>query len=215
MQIAPAMTILRSGTGKVSMRPPQSAGGISVDITTERFRIRTLTPADASQRFLAWIADADVMGPLNMPARQLTSAEIVAYVGTFDRKRRHLLGLFDKTSAAHIGIVIVEISEQHRLAKIAYLIGDKAYRGKGAMRECLAAVIGHAFTRLGIEKITAHVETVNSASINVLEALGLRREGTMRGEIRSFAMVRGSTSISTAYSSRTGPAAPASLRSDS
>jgi RimJ/RimL family protein N-acetyltransferase len=180
------MTVLRSGTGKVSMRPPQSAGGVSIDIATDRFRIRSLAPADASQRFLTWIADPDVMGPLNMPARQLTSAEIITYIGTFDRRRRHLLGLFDKTSAAHFGIVIVEIGEQHRLAKLAYLIGDKSYRGKGAMHECLTALTGHLFNNLGIEKITAHVETINTASINVLEALGLRREGTMRGEIRSF-----------------------------
>ena len=168
------------------MRPPQQPVGTSVDIATERFRIRSLAPADASQRFLDWIADPDVMSPLNMPARQLTSAEILSFIGTFDRKRRHLLGLFDKTSAAHFGIVIVEISEQHRLAKIAYLIGDKAYRGRGAMRECLTTLIALLFDRLGIEKITAHVETVNNRSIDVLEALGLSREGTMRGEIRSF-----------------------------
>ncbi len=185
MQIAHVMTILRSGTGKVSKRPPQPAGA-SIDIATDRFRIRSLAPGDASPKFLTWIADPDVMGPLNMPPRQMTSAEIVAFIGTFDRRRRHLLGLFDKTSAAHFGIVIVEISEQHRLAKIAYLIGDKIYRGQGAMRECLTTLIGHLFDRLGIEKITAHVETVNNPSIQVLEALGLRREGTMRGEIRSF-----------------------------
>jgi ribosomal-protein-alanine N-acetyltransferase len=180
------MATIRSGTGRISMRPPAQTAGAPIDIATARYRLRSLAPADASARFLAWIADPNVMGPLNMPARNLTQPEILAYITGFDRKRRHLLGLFDKTSAAHIGIVIIEISEQHRLAKIAYLIGDKAYRGNGAMRECLTAVIAHVFNRLGIEKITAHVEIVNTASINVLEALGLRREGTMRGEIRSF-----------------------------
>jgi RimJ/RimL family protein N-acetyltransferase len=179
------MATFQSGTGKISMRPPQTTG-LQIDMTTKRFRIRSLTPLDASQHFLDWIADPNVMGPLNMPARRLTSPEIVAYIGSFDRRRRHLLGMFDKASTAHFGIVIVEISEQHRLAKLAYLIGDEAYRGKGALRECLSALITYLFDKHGIEKITAHVETGNTPSIRALEALGLRREGTMRGEIRSF-----------------------------
>jgi RimJ/RimL family protein N-acetyltransferase len=180
------MATIRSGTGTISMRPPSQTAGPAIDIATARYRLRSLAAADASAKFLAWIADPQVMEPLNMPARNLTRPEILAYVQGFDRRRRHLLGMFDKASGSHFGIVIVEISEQHRLAKLAYLIGDETYRGKGALRECLNTLISHLFERLGIEKITAHVETGNMPSIKALEALGLRREGTMRGEIRSF-----------------------------
>lgn len=175
-----------SGTGRMSMRPPAQAMGMSIDLSTVRYRLRSLAPADASARFLTWIADPDVMGPLNMPARTLTQPEVQAYIGGFDRRRRHLLGMFDKASGGHFGIIIVEISEQHRLAKLAYLIGDKAHRGQGALRECLRALITRLFDRHGVEKITAHVGTENAPSIKALEALGLRREGTMRGEVRSF-----------------------------
>lgn len=163
-----------------------SLSGKPIACETERFKLRSLTPADASRDYLSWIADKDVMTPLNMPARKLTLGNLANHIAGFDNQQRYLVGMFDKEAGTHFGIYLIDASPQHRLAKLSFLIGEHAFRGIGALRETAAGLINHLFTRCGMEKIAAQVIIGNETSIAALEALGFEREGTMRGEILSF-----------------------------
>jgi RimJ/RimL family protein N-acetyltransferase len=53
---------------------------------------------------------------------------------------------------------------------------DPAYGGHGYATEAVAAMVAHAFDRLGIRRITAGCFADNLASVRVLEKLGMRRE---------------------------------------
>jgi RimJ/RimL family protein N-acetyltransferase len=163
-----------------------STSGKPIACETERFKLRTVTPADASPAYLGWIADAEVMTPLNMPARALTLGDLANHISAFDNQNRFLVGMFDKDTGTHFGIFLIDASPQHRLAKLSFLIGEDAFRGVGALREAAAGLITHLFTARGFEKVAAQVIVGNEPSIAALEALGFEREGTMRGEIRSF-----------------------------
>jgi RimJ/RimL family protein N-acetyltransferase len=44
-------------------------------------------------------------------------------------------------------------------------------------------VIAYAFDTLGLERLTARVHAGNGRSVRVLERLGFRYEGTLRGHI--------------------------------
>ena len=44
-----------------------------VHLQTERFLLRNLAANDASERYLAWAADSDVMGPLNVKPIRMVS----------------------------------------------------------------------------------------------------------------------------------------------
>jgi RimJ/RimL family protein N-acetyltransferase len=125
------------------------------------------------------------MEPLNMPARQLTLGDLANHISAFDNQQRFLVGMFDKETGAHFGVYLIDNLAQHRMAKLSYLIGARAFRGIGALRETGAGLIEHLFKR-GFEKLTAQVTLGNEPSIAALEALGFEREGTMRGEILSF-----------------------------
>ena len=48
-----------------AMMPPS---GEPVRLETERFELRSMWPVDASERWLAWARDPEVMGPLNSPS---------------------------------------------------------------------------------------------------------------------------------------------------
>jgi RimJ/RimL family protein N-acetyltransferase len=162
-----------------------SVTGKPIACETERYRLRSLTSADASPAYLAWIADPDVMTPLNMPARALTLGDLANHISGFDNQRRFLVGMFDRQTGTHFGVFVIDVLAQHRMAKLSFLIGDTQWRGVGALREAGAGLIRHLFER-GFEKVTAQVNTDDRPSIAALEALGLEREGVMRGEIRSF-----------------------------
>lgn len=170
-------------------RSPQdrfATAGQAVSLETERFRLRSLRPSDASDRYLGWIADPAVMTPLNMPARRLTMDDLRAHISGFDNRTRYLVGMFDRETGVHFGVFLVDVLPQHRLAKLQYLIGERDYRGTGAFRETAAALITHLFRACSVEKIAAQITVGNEASIAAIEALGFRREGEMKGEIRSF-----------------------------
>lgn len=60
-------------------------------------------------------------------------------------------------------------------AELGYIF-DPAYGGRGFAAEAVAAVVAHAFERLGVRRITAGCFADNLASVRLLEKLGMRRE---------------------------------------
>lgn len=60
-------------------------------------------------------------------------------------------------------------------AQLGYIF-DPAQSGRGYATEAVAAVVAHAFERLGVRRITAGCFADNLASVRVLEKIGMRRE---------------------------------------
>jgi RimJ/RimL family protein N-acetyltransferase len=57
---------------------------------------------------------------------------------------------------------------------------DRAFWGKGYMREAMAALIDHAFRVLRLHRIEADIDPRNSASAKLLKSLHFVHEGHMR-----------------------------------
>ncbi|QDY08301.1 GNAT family N-acetyltransferase [Micromonospora sp. HM134] len=60
-------------------------------------------------------------------------------------------------------------------AQLGYIF-DPAHGGRGYATEAVAVMVGHAFDRLGVRRITAGCFADNLASVRVLEKVGMRRE---------------------------------------
>ncbi|MEV0943546.1 GNAT family N-acetyltransferase [Micromonospora wenchangensis] len=60
-------------------------------------------------------------------------------------------------------------------AQLGYIF-DPAHGGRGYATEAVTAMVGYAFTRLGVRRITAGCFADNLASVRVLEKVGMRRE---------------------------------------
>jgi len=70
--------------------------GRPIDLETERFRLRSLKPVDASERWLGWVQDPEVVHPANAPVRHMTRQELAKYIGSHDNYTRYLIGVFDR-----------------------------------------------------------------------------------------------------------------------
>ena len=160
------------------MRRP---AGQPTDIETARFRLRSLKPADASARWQGWGKDLEVMGPLNAPVRDMPLDYLANYAGSFDNEHRHLIGIFENATGAHIGFFIIEIDRAHRCATFNVVVGDKAWWGKGVVNETRAALLDHFFERRGIEKALGSPLARNFPAVFNYKAQGWRHEGTLRG----------------------------------
>jgi RimJ/RimL family protein N-acetyltransferase len=75
--------------------------------------------------------------------------------------------------------VLFNLNTRHRRAEIGFLL-DRRYWRRGLMRQALEAVLGYAFSHLGLHRIEADVDPANSGSLALLEKLGFRREGLFR-----------------------------------
>lgn len=60
-------------------------------------------------------------------------------------------------------------------AQLGYVF-DPAYGGRGYAIEAVSAMVGYAFERLGVRRITAGCFADNLPSVRLLEKLGMRRE---------------------------------------
>ena len=69
---------------------------------------------------------------------------------------------------------------EHRRAEIGYWLRPEWW-GKGIMRQCLSAMLEHAFERMGLHRLGAEVDVGNDAISGLLLRLGFTHEGTRRG----------------------------------
>ncbi len=77
---------------------------------------------------------------------------------------------------------LVNIDKLNRKAELGYWVGAK-YRGKGFAKEALRLIIGFGFSYLDLNRIYAKVLVHNERSVNLLNSLNFRKEGTNRDDV--------------------------------
>jgi RimJ/RimL family protein N-acetyltransferase len=163
------------------------AKGRPVEIQTERLKLRSLKPSDASDRWLRWASDPEVMGPLNVPVRSMTRQDLAGYIATSDNVGRYLIGIFDRESGIQIGFFMVDADQVHRHATFNVVIGEKSWWGKGVVNEARGALLDHFFEHRGIQKACGTPLARNFPAVFNYKAQGWSHEGTLRGQCQSAA----------------------------
>jgi RimJ/RimL family protein N-acetyltransferase len=157
--------------------------GRPVLLQTKRFALRSLKPSDASQRWVGWLRDPEVLEPLNAPVLKVEFNDLTKHIAeNSNNDTYYMIGIFDLESKVQIGYYSIscETSEFHRRADFNVLIGEKSWWGKGVVNETRAALLDEFFTNRGIEKATGHPFARNFPAIFNYKAQGWRHEGTLR-----------------------------------
>ena len=155
-------------------------------LKTKRFALRSLRPSDASQRWINWLNDPDVMRPLNAPIQKWTINELMAHIASADNNERYLIGIFDLASDVQIGLYMVELDLLHCRVNFNIVVGEKSWWGKGVVNETRATLLDEFFSNRGIEKATGMPFVRNFPAIFNYKAQGWRHEGTLRAHCLSF-----------------------------
>lgn len=64
-----------------------------------------------------------------------------------------------------------------------YVLGKPEARGRGLGRQAVGLLVDHLFDAESVERVGATCDVENVPSIRLLEGLGFRREGTLRGAL--------------------------------
>ncbi len=159
--------------------------GPPVLVESGRYRARSVRATDASQEIADWFADADRVGPLNMPPRKLSVQDLRRFFASFDNRRRFLVALIDKADDRLTGFFHAEFNALHRTSIISFLNGPNTLAARRAMAALGRPLIKVQFVRYGIEKIGAQVPVANVALCTHLDRLGFQREGYLRSQVRA------------------------------
>jgi ribosomal-protein-alanine N-acetyltransferase len=164
-------------------------------VETERLSHRPLTADDADfirdllndADFLRFIGDRGVRTGEDA-RRYIAEGPVASYA-------RHGFGLWlvelrgDRTPIGICGLLKRDVLPEVDLG-FAFL---PSFRGRGFAHESAAAVLDHAISHLGLRRVAAVVNPENSASIRLLEALGMTFDRMVRladaaPEIKLFAI---------------------------
>jgi len=105
--------------------------------------------------------------------------------GASSGEARHW-ALRDTAGGALLGMASLRaIDREHEEAELSFWVGVPAW-GRGYATEAAAAVIAHAFTTEGLNRLVAHHMVRNPSSGHVLARLGFRREGLLRQRVRKW-----------------------------
>jgi RimJ/RimL family protein N-acetyltransferase len=142
-------------------------------------RLLPLEPG-AVARSAAWLARRENHQWLDFgPSGPILTAPVLALM---NRRPQHRLRLYTADDAdVPIGLVALsDISATHGTANLWYVLGEKAFGGRGYTTRAVAGMLILGFGELGLHSVQAWAVEANGPSIAVLERNGFRRVGRLR-----------------------------------
>jgi len=154
-------------------------------LQTERLVLRPFA-ADDAEAVTALVGAREVAATtLSIPHpydRSMAEAWIATHEGAFERGESRVFAVTLRTDGTLVGCVGLAIDQEHRRAELGYWTGTP-YWGHGYCTEASAAAVRHAFEVMGLHKVFARHLVRNPASGRVMQKLGMRHEGTLRGHV--------------------------------
>lgn len=153
---------------------------IPTPLLTARLHLRTLTEADATSRYLAWMQNPEVTQYLESRWAQHDHSSLVEFIQSCNESSADLL-LGICLGDRHIGnIKLGPINSHHRNAAVGLLIGEQDCWGQGYAAEAIAAITEHGFKVLGLEKIYAGCYASNIGSCRAFIRAGYVEEARQK-----------------------------------
>jgi ribosomal-protein-alanine N-acetyltransferase len=153
-------------------------------LETERLRLDPLARADVAQ-LVPLMDDREVMAYWDVPA--IRDPELVAAI--VENQVAAMAGglalhwtLRSLADDAFLGCCsLSEIDRWHKRGEVGFVLGRGAW-GQGYALEAMQALVAYAATA-GLRKLAARTHLGNRRSAAVLEKLGFKQEGLLRGHV--------------------------------
>ena len=159
---------------------------LATPLVSERLVLRTLTAADATERYLGWMRDPQVTRFLESRLVDHDLASLAAYIAECNDSAASLLLAICLADGTHIGnIKLGPIDRYHEHAAVGLMIGERDMWGRGYATEAIAALTAYAFGDIGLQKLYAGCYASNVGSARAFLKAGWVEEGRNRSHWRS------------------------------
>lgn len=153
-------------------------------LETERLKLQPLTSADAEDIF-PLMDDPEVMAYWDAPEiddPDLVAEIVRAQVAEMADGKAIYWSIRALADDAFVGCCdLSEIDRRHKRAEVGFMLGRGAW-GQGYAEEAIRAVVGYAAAS-GLRRLSARTHLGNRRSETLLETLGFKEEGLLRGHV--------------------------------
>jgi RimJ/RimL family protein N-acetyltransferase len=154
-----------------------------ININTDRFIVKTLSPRDACDSLANWLADAELMANMNKKPRKFFMRQVEEFISSYDQAKDLIVGVFTKEEKKLIGYYTIGIIPGDRRAYLTVLIGDRKYWGQRTVLETRAALLDYLFKSAHVDKVSGSPISRNFPAIFNYKAQGWSCEGTMKEHV--------------------------------
>jgi ribosomal-protein-alanine N-acetyltransferase len=145
---------------------------------TRRLRIEPFEERHLTERYIGWLADAEVTRWSEQRHTHHSLESCRAYFESFRGTPNMFFAIVAKDDAlGHIGNLNVYVDEKNGLADIGILIGERSAWGHGYGREAWGAVLNELLAEPGIRKVSGGCVAENAAMVRVMRACGMSEDG--------------------------------------
>lgn len=146
--------------------------------------LKPLTAKDVTTEYVSWLNNRQIRRFLGIRHHKslFTIPETIKFIDDCYKQKRYHWGItVDKT---HVGNISCSAwCTDDRWIDISYLMGDIKYQGKGITTVAVGAAMKYLFEKIKFNRIQAECAIENSASIKVMEKLGMEKEGILRQKL--------------------------------
>ena len=159
------------GSGRIELRHPRWA----------EFEAWVKLRRDSADYLSPWEPEWDE-GHLN---RSSYRARLSRFKKMVSNDSGYPFHIFRKYDDSLIGACNISYIQRHvsQSAQLGYWIGER-YSRQGYGRAAVTAAVRFCFETLGLHRVTAAVQSKNTRSIQLLDAVGFTKEGTARGYLK-------------------------------
>jgi RimJ/RimL family protein N-acetyltransferase len=165
--------------------PPVKHPKRKVHIDCGEYLLRTITANEATDRWAAWMEDAEASEMLNAPRKAMTRDELIAYIKGFDQRTRILIGIFEKPSGLLLGFLRNDVNFETGQFLVSMIIGEPEYRNSGVTNAVTVPFRDYFFETLGMKVMLATALAHNRPIIHYLYATGWTLDRTIERHIKS------------------------------
>lgn len=153
--------------------------GTMVFIDGEQLYLRNLQKSDLQGNYKHWLNDEEVCKYNSHHRFPYSEEQLLEYIESAHRdKSKLVLAIIDKKNDNHVGnISLQSIDYINRTAEIAFVIGEKAYWGKGFAYEAGVLIMNHGFKQLNLNRIYCGTFSNNIGMQKLAAKLGFMQEG--------------------------------------
>ncbi len=151
----------------------------------ENICLRLLKTDDVNGDYYLWLNDPEITAFNSHGRFPMTKEKLLSYIDhSRSSKNDLILAIEDKITLKHIGnISLQNINWLDRNAEIAFLLGNKAFWGKGIMHEAGNLLISHGFQSLNLHRIYCGTSSENVGMQKLATKLKMKKEGLRKEAI--------------------------------
>lgn len=146
-------------------------------LETPRLRLEPFGEHHLTERYVAWLADPEVVRWSEQRHTRHTLESCRAYWRSFEGTPNLFYAIVARDQQlGHLGNLNVYVNTRHGVADIGIVVGERAAWGNGYGREAWEAAMRYLLSS-GIRKVTGGCVADNKAMVKIMQSVGMREDG--------------------------------------